>query len=341
MRLLGWDHRHVELPIESTQFPSRIPPEFYLENQLSNTKRHVLFALIVIASIAGGWSALAGLFSLALTSDEYTHTMLMPLIGLSLLYIRRKPVFADAAYSFRGGSLSLLAGIVVSYLLVRYSTGLEYDVYLFLRILALVAIWVGGFILCYGARAVRRGAFPLLFAMLMIPIPGSLMEKPIALVQHGSAGVASVLFAIAHVPVFQDQLRFSLPGLEMEVAIQCSGIHSTLGLLIASLIICCLWVKPAWKRVVLVSSVFPIVCLTNGLRIFTVAVLSVYVDPIFFRSDLHRRGGVLFFILALGLLAGVVKLLAKRNDGVLPGPANLPDADIGLATSKTAGADSP
>jgi len=110
-------------------------------------------------------------------------------------------------------------------------------------------------------------------------------------------------------------MRFSLPGLDMEVATQCSGIHSSLALFVLSLLLGHFYLKSGWKKTVLSLSVFPIISLTNGFRIFTVSWLSAYVDMSFMKGDLHRKGGVLFFLLGLMLLACLVQLLRIGERG--------------------------
>jgi exosortase/archaeosortase family protein len=69
---------------------------------------------------------------------------------------------------------------------------------------------------------------------------------------------------------------------------------------------------PGWKRLVLVLVVLPIVCCTNGLRMFVLAMLANYVDPAFFYGNLHHHGGIFFFALALLLLALVTRELGGR-----------------------------
>ena len=52
----------------------------------------------------------------------------------------------------------------------------------------------------------------------------------------------------------------------------------------------------------------------NGLRIVTLSILANYVDPGFLYGRLHREGGIVFFLLALGLLLPVYKLLKRGED---------------------------
>jgi exosortase/archaeosortase family protein len=58
----------------------------------------------------------------------------------------------------------------------------------------------------------------------------------------------------------------------------------------------------------------PITILKNGFRIAALSILGVYVDERILASDLHTRGGILFFILALVLVWGVIVLL-RRVEG--------------------------
>jgi exosortase/archaeosortase family protein len=49
--------------------------------------------------------------------------------------------------------------------------------------------------------------------------------------------------------------------------------------------------------------------LKNGIRIATLTLLSIYVDPGFLRGRLHRDGGIVFFLLGLLLLYPVLLFL--------------------------------
>ncbi|MGO9270530.1 MAG: exosortase/archaeosortase family protein [Terriglobia bacterium] len=254
-----------------------------------------------------------------------------PLMGLAVFFWEKGSAPLAPHNSIGVGSLVLLAAITVAGFAAMYSTALSQDSKLFLRILSLVTLWIGGFILCYGTQAFRARGFPLRFSLLMVPLPHFLMDKPIEVIRHGSAEVASLFFRLAGVPVFRDGMRFSLPGLDMEVATQCSGIHSSLALFVLSLLVGHFYLKSGWKKVALSLSVLPIISLTNGFRIFTISWLSAYVDMSFIKGDLHRKGGVLFFLLGLMLLASLVRWLrirerGKRNGAEPVGDMNGPSA---------------
>ena len=58
---------------------------------------------------------------------------------------------------------------------------------------------------------------------------------------------------------------------------------------------------------------FPLSLIKNGIRIATLTLLSIYVDPSFLTGNLHRQGGFVFFFLALLILLPVF-LWLERSD---------------------------
>jgi exosortase/archaeosortase family protein len=91
-----------------------------------------------------------------------------------------------------------------------------------------------------------------------------------------------------------------LPGITpIAVAPECSGIHSSLVLLICSLLAGWVFLEKVSFRTILTLSVVPLGILRNGFRIFTIGMLCSHVDPGMIHSPIHTRGGPLFFMLSL------------------------------------------
>jgi exosortase len=114
--------------------------------------------------------------------------------------------------------------------------------------------------------------------------------------------------------VLRDGVVFHMPGLSIEVAPQCSGIRSSLALAITCVLAGHMFLKRGWNKALLVLAVIPITMLKNGIRIVTLTLLALYVDRGFLESSLHRDGGILFFVLALCLMAPILFLL-RRSEG--------------------------
>jgi exosortase len=237
--------------------------------------------------------------------------MAVPFISGVLVFFERQRIFARVQYCFPSGVILLLTG-----LLLNWIGGLALDQVgaanaLSTQLLGLVLFWFGGFILCYGTQALRAAGFSLFFLLLAVPIPDLLLDKPITAVQYGSTEVCALVFSLAGVPVVRHGLTFSLSSVAIEVAKECSGIHSTLAIFMISLIAGHLLLSSLWRKAVLVLFALPVVCFTNGLRIAGLTLLAEYVNPDFLHGSLHRQGGIAFFLLALAFLFGILRPLRK------------------------------
>ena len=271
-----------------------------LDRRTGLLRRHLYFLFFFV--VGGGvvfWTALKSLIDFAQTFDYGSHIVLVVPVSAFLIYSRSRVIFSHAQFDFFPGSIGLLAVAILAWaahfypLLGRDSLSVE--------ILALVVLWLSGFLLCYGLHAFRAARFPLLFLLLLVPFPEFLVEKVIFFLQAGSTTVALWLLRVLQVPVFREGFILRLPGLDLEVAKQCSGIRSSLALLITTLLVSDLVLHSVWKKSLLVSSILPILILKNGIRIVTLSLLAIYVDRGFLHGWLHTSGGVVFYL--LGVLA--------------------------------------
>ena len=57
----------------------------------------------------------------------------------------------------------------------------------------------------------------------------------------------------------------------------------------------------------------PLTILKNGIRIVTLSLLAIHVDPGFLTGQLHHDGGVLFFLLTLAMMAPVLAWLRRSE----------------------------
>jgi exosortase len=275
--------------------------------------RSVGFALVVAVTLAVSWTSLRTLihFSFEHEHEQYSHIVLIPLISAFLLGWERRRIFRRVRTAWLPGAAVLLAALALAWAGRRYGVHASENDRLSLATLPVVVAWIGGFLLWYGARAARAAAFPLLFLFLMVPIPEAVLNRVIVWLQIGSAEVVDAAFQVTGVPVFRNGLVFALPRFTIEIARECSGIRSSLALLVTSLLAGHLLLRSAWRKVVLILAAVPLLVVKNGIRIVSLTLLSMYVDPRFLTGNLHHRGGVVFFVIALVILAPVVWLLQE------------------------------
>ncbi|MGC8811905.1 MAG: exosortase/archaeosortase family protein [bacterium] len=276
-------------------------------------KRNLLFIILNLITLAMAYPPLNNLLSSAARREYYSHIPLIPIISIFFLYQQRQGIVLSQEYDWRPGVFLLALSSVLYLLGMSREKILSLNDFSAILTIASLIFWVGAFLFCYGRRAFRRALFPILFLLFVVPIPEKLMDGIIYYLQVGSTEFTHLLFLLTGIPFIREEFVFQLPGMSIEVAKQCSGIRSTLALVITSLIAGELFLKTGWKKLILVLSVFPITVFKNGLRIAVLSLLGVYVDPRILGSELHRSGGIPFFGLALLFMAPILFYLMKTE----------------------------
>lgn len=243
------------------------------------------------------------LVTFALRSDLYSFIVIVPFISTYLIwserhrfYPRGSPVPAHWAIILfvLGSGLLLWAGLLYFTTVKPVLVDL-----LALCMYSFVCLLAGAACLHLGRQTLRVFAFPLAFLVFLAPFPVAVESGIETVLQHGSAWVAHSLFDLASMPTFREGTFFQLPGFNMQVAPECSGIRSTLALFLTSLVAGQMFVQTPWKRALLAFVVLPIALLRNGFRVFVIGELCVKVGPHMIDSWIHRHGGPAFFALSL------------------------------------------
>lgn len=277
-------------------------------------RRIILFTALVLASILANIAFFKQLFAFSIQSDFSSHIVFIPFLSLALIFRKRAAIFKDVSYSvLLGGTISAIAlTLLISESVLKIR--LEASDALSARALTIVILWIGIFIFCFGTGCFRKALFPMLFLLMMVPIPKSLLDAIIAMLQKGSAEFTAVLFKLTGTPYYRDGMTFVLPRINIEIASQCSSIRSSLALLISCLLAGHLILRNFWSKFVFVLLAVPMAMVKNAIRIVTLSLLSIHIDKRFLESsDLHREGGIVFFIAALLLLWPVLWLLRRSE----------------------------
>jgi len=279
-----------------------------------------LFISLCAFSLLMCWTPLLTTFRLALTDDAYTHILLI--LPLSTALIFSDPKCRDSlSRSFihrpsLGFGISLLVLSLVIICSARWIVNVPDRVSL--TMLALVIWWLGAVILCFGIETFKTFLFPLCFLFLVVPLPPFALSRIIEVLQQQSAVAARILFQVAQVPVTQNGIMLSIPGLDIEVAQECSSIRSSTILIVTTMVLAYLLLRSWWRRAVLIAIAIPLSIVKNGFRIFVIAELGTRVDSGFLTGSLHRKGGIIFFTLSL-VLVSVLIFALRRTELSAPG----------------------
>jgi exosortase C (VPDSG-CTERM-specific) len=200
------------------------------------------------------------------------------------------------------GALFFVAGAAAAagyWMLTRPGTVVSLEDALALSTLGWLLCLTGAGCWFLGGAIMRFLAFPFFLLIFMIPLPVFMRNGVETALQHGSAVVADWMFTLSGMPFLRDGMRFDLPTISLQVAPECSGIHSTWILFITSLVAGHMILRRPWKRAVLCLVVIPLALLRNGFRVFVIGELCVHVNPRMIDSPIHHHGGPLFFVLSL------------------------------------------
>ena len=257
------------------------------------------FGLALLALGLVFFRPLFDLVRLALANDVHSHVLLVPFVAAYLIWTDRRqlPTTGSPALGIiLFGSLGAAAALVTSLVPALRPPP---DQRLSLQILALIlgVVACGGWFL--GRNVLNSCVFSFGFLAFAIPMPGAAIDFCETTLQHASAEVSGWAFALAGPPVIHDGLYFRLPGVAIKVAQECSGFRSTLVLFMVSVLASRMFLQTPWKRALLVLTIFPLGVVRNAFRIWTLATLSVKVNPDILDSWLHHRGGPIFFALSL------------------------------------------
>jgi exosortase C (VPDSG-CTERM-specific) len=254
----------------------------------------------------------------AAASELYSYILVIPLISLGLVWLQREPRPGPSPANRRLAAVLLLAGAAAAIAgrAAASAPGAEGSPPDSLLLMAGSFVLALAGILCWflGRETIRATAFSLGFLALIVPLPLPLSAALETFLQHASAGAAAVFFQISGMPFFQgSDLDFQLPGMNLQVAPQCSGLHSTLALVILSVPLGYLFLRSPWRRAALAAAAIAIGIVRNGFRIFVIGELCVRVGPQMIDSYIHRTGGWIFFLIFLGPFLLLLLLLARSE----------------------------
>jgi exosortase len=276
---------------------------------MTTFRQYVVFGFLYLLPMAFLWPPFVDTFALAIRNEKYTHILLILPISTMLIYLEWNSSRISLSWN-SVGSFLLAGGLLVA-LFAQVRPLRPADVQLAVSILGLVITWIGAFVLCCGTSAARSVIFPLGFLFWMVPIPSFALTMIVQFLQHASASASSMLFSAFGVPVVRQGVFLSIPGLNIEVAKECSSIRSSLMLVVTTMVLAQVLLSSPWRKALVIVLSIPIAVAKNGLRIFVIAMLGTRVDPEFLTGKLHHQGGIVFFMISLVIVFLLISVLRR------------------------------
>ena len=227
----------------------------------------------------------------------------------------------DAPSPFAGAAI-LLAGLLL------YVVGRSQGIALF-EVAAELPVIAGAVLLLRGPATLRRLAFPLVFLVFLVPLPGFVLDGMTGpLKSFVSAVVAQVLQLMGY-PVARSGVVLSVGQHQLLVADACSGLNSLYSLFALAILYLHLTgpsSRARWARVL--ASIVPIAIAANALRVLVLVLVTVHYGEAAAQGFLHGLAGMVVFAAALGLVLAVDRLWQGRASRSVPHDPAVPHREV-------------
>jgi exosortase len=171
---------------------------------------------------------------------------------------------------------------------------------------------MGLVLLILGREVFRLLLFPLLFLLLMVPLPQSLVNVIAFPLQLIAAQWAVATLQLLDIPVLLEGNIIHLPHSDLFVAEACSGLRSLMALLTLGVVFAQFFRKgKRLQQLILIASTLPIAVFVNAVRVAVTGGLSHYVGPETAGGFIHDFQGMITFTLAFFLLLSEAKALER------------------------------
>jgi len=234
----------------------------------------------------------------------YTHSHGFMIVALSayLAWSRRRKLIDSLGRPHLGGLLLLLVGLAVFSLGALGGEELAERASLPITLLGLF------FYVC-GLDMMRVVAFPVLYLLLMIPLPYTLFRDIAFALRLFDAKAVALATSFLGIPIFLDGFMIHLPEISLEVADGCSGAFSSVALIALGVFYIHEMERP--NKLLLWSLLIPFAVFANVVRIFVITVGVYFFGDWMLRTWVHQFSGVFNFLLGFGALV-LLSIVTQR-----------------------------
>lgn len=246
----------------------------------------------VLSSLVRQWSS----------DDNYSHGFFVLPLAAYFAWERREALVAAVRRPSTLGLLVILGSLIV------YTAGLL-GAELFLTRVSMIGVIAGIVLFVWGWAHFRILLFPILFLLLMVPLPSIIFNQIAFPLQLVASQVGEAVITTAGIPVLREGNVLQLPSQTLEVAEACSGIRSLVSLIMLAIVLGYFTERRPSARVLIALAAVPIAILANATRVAGTGLAAEWLSPAAAEGFFHTFSGWLMFVVAFAGLMLVQHVL--------------------------------
>ena len=244
------------------------------------------------------------------TTEAGVHGPIVLATGAWLVARRRKEI---AALRSPGSSTTMFAIIVPALLVYIFARAFDF---LSVEIASLAVVLVAVLYGYYGAEAVKRLWFPIVYLCFMIPLPLWFIDTVTAPLKEFVSWAASGLLEMVGYPIVRQGVTLYVAQYQLLVEDACAGLNSLVSLTAISLFYIYLLHNATWRySLMLVAWIIPLAILANVIRIIILVLLTYHFGDAAAQGFLHSTAGLVMFataLLGIFLVDGATQAVQRR-----------------------------
>ncbi|WP_327463794.1 exosortase V [Sphingomonas sp.] len=186
--------------------------------------------------------------------------------------------------------------------------------------LALGGVFVAIFYGWFGAEAVKRMWFPLLYMAFVVPMPGWVVTTLTSPMKEWVSWSATWLLGKAGYPIVREGVTLYVAQYQLLVEDACAGLNSLISLTAISLFYIYILHNASWRYALfLMFWIIPVALLANLVRVIILVLITYHMGNAAAQGFLHSTAGLVMFATALigifmvdGLMTPVRRLLTRK-----------------------------
>ena len=241
---------------------------------------------------------------------DYTHAYFILPVSLWLIWRRRNQIKESVQNYKPGNNLLGLAVLFFSIILFLFGSRFDYSLIITFSIIPFI---FGLSYYLYGIETVKLLSFPVLYLLLLIPPPMSLLDSITLPMRYAISAATEVVLGFANYPISREGLLLTIGYNDIFMGQPCSGFRSLITLLSLGIVYIYISDTKLFNKFILAAFIVPLALLGNLVRVVTLCLITFHFGEEAGQGFFHNFSGIVMFIITILGLIGIESLLNKTS----------------------------